>query len=214
MAKAKPESGLPDDFIKWLARPIDDTPQPPPLRVHEMCEWRRNPNFAALRAKLFPRTSKQPEELIILLGDLGMEELICPITWTMRMLSVWTTTEPSKKNVRVPTNRILSHVWQLPRLTRIFEGYAAGTKPPPVWLQEIRFGIEKFYLVDDGNHRAEAARIREEAFIRAKIKGVYCFNPQDWILVKTGARNRATGKIQSLEVDQHAAARWLGVKSK
>lgn len=213
MAKAKPESGLPDDFIKWLARPIDDTPQPPPLRVHEMLGWRRNPKFSALRAKLFPRTARQPEELIILLGDLGMEELICPITWTMRMLSVWTTSKRVKKIVRVPTERILSHVWRLPRLTRIFEGYAAGTKPPPVWLQEIQFGTEKFYLVDDGNHRAEAARIREEVSTRAEIKAVYCFNPEDWILVKAGARNRLTGKIQSLEADQYAAARWLGVKS-
>jgi hypothetical protein len=214
MAKAKPESGLPDDFIKWMATPIDDTPQPTPLRVHEMREWRRSPKFSALRAKLFPRTAQQPEELIILLGELGMEELICPITWTMRMLSVGTTTEPLEKNVRVPTHRILSHVWQLPRLTRIFEGYTAGTKPPPVWLQEIRFGTEKFYLVADGNHRVEAARIREEAVINAEIEAVYCFNPADWFLVKEGASNRATGKIQSLQVDQHAAARWLGLKSK
>jgi hypothetical protein len=214
MAKAKPESGLPDDFIKWMATPIDDTPPPPPLRVHEMREWRRNPKFSALRSKLFPRTSKQPEELIILLGELGMEELICPIKWAIQVLSVGTTTELSKEIVRVPTNRILSHVWQFPRLTRVFEGYAAGTKPPPVWLQEIRFGTEKFYLVADGNHRAEAARIREEAFIHAEIEEVSCFNPHDWILVKTGARNRLTGEIRSLGADQHAAARWLGVKSK
>jgi uncharacterized ParB-like nuclease family protein len=211
MAKQKPVDQLPKEYLEWVSRPITLEVPDTKLRVHDMLEWRRSPRFRKLRAQLFPKSAKQPEELILLIKDAGMEEFVGAVVWTLKTLSFRSNVKRSKKIVKVPVKRVLSKVWQFHRLRRIFEMYALGSQPPPVSLGEIRFGEESFYQVFDGNHRVEAAKIRGEEFIKAEIQSVFVFDPTDWILGRTGARHRDTGQTRKLEPDSVAAARWLGV---
>lgn len=69
----------------------------------------------------------------------------------------------------VPVDAVCSAPWSVGRLARCRELLAAGKVAPPVDLTEVRVGREVFYLLTDGNHRTEAARLAGHETIRAEV---------------------------------------------
>lgn len=206
-----------------LARPLISSMGPPlnradwkpqaPSALDEVWRWRRSPEqqFAALRARLLPSTSKQPTDLMELAANVGFEELSGPVAGALRYLSRHCRIKHSRRVTKIPVDRILSWVWRHGRVLRNIELAVKGGKPPPITVTEIRFGREIFYLVYDGNHRSEVAKIRGEDRIAAVIQQTLVFEPRRWILCRNGVRSTA-GKFMKLPVDQLAAAKWLGIR--
>lgn len=212
-----PRVSLPRGFKAWLAGkakpPLAAKPVPGAREVERMKKWCDSPDspFCELRAALFPIRGYQPRNLIDLLDDLGQKELVGPISWAFRMLSHCLDGPTSRRVVSIPVARVLSHIWQPVRVTRLLQP-SRGKLIPPVVLSEVRFDGERFYLVSDGNHRCEVAKLRGQDRVRAVIEGIQLFKPSDWQLTKQGVRHRRTGKYHKLAKDVRAAARWLGVK--
>ena len=178
-----------------------------------MNSWRNSPAvcFTKLRAQLFRNRCAQPQGLMSLLNGYGLQEIIEPLKWTFRVLSEYldkTTTETPKV---IPLNRILSHIWMPARLARIFS-YPKSTKPPPVYLEEIRFLGESFYCVSDGNHRCEAAKTRGVTTIPAIIESEAIVRPENWRVTKSGLKNIFTDTDFERDADIRAAALWLGIQ--
>lgn len=181
--------------------------------IEAMREWRRSPDahFAKLRARLFRFRCKQPEGLLHVITDLGMEEINSPIAEALRALSEHINEPVSEAVKEIPLCRILSHVWMPVRIGRIFS-YPRGSKPPPVDLVEFRFEGESFYAVYDGHHRCESAKMRWEKTIPAKIDSVAIVRPHIWRITPNGLLNTETKLELPRPVDVRAAAHWLGVQ--
>lgn len=182
--------------------------------VDRMLGWRgsQDARYARLRASLFPPPARQPDTLLALLQKPGYPELIEPLAWTIQTLSRSCNQRPTNRVVHVPTNCVLSHIWQTGRVARIFEKLQQGTTPPPASLYLVWFRREKFYLVEDGNHRCETAKMRDVAKIPARIGEVRRFVPTDWRITNRGFRHTRTREFRSAPADYRAAARWLGVR--
>lgn len=209
---------LPAGFKRWLAGPLrlpSDRPPPPGSReVEIMRHWSSStePRFARLRARLFPRRGYQPMNLEALLRGTGQQEIAEPIAWAIRTLSHWA----GKRDRRVrllPVARVISHAWQPARMARIFEKSLTGTRPPPVQLVLVRFKRRDFYLIEDGHHRCEVAKMRGETMIRGQVVAVMQFVPENWRIERGGFRCRSTGAFRKAAADLRAAARWLGVRA-
>lgn len=166
-----------------------------------------------LRAALFPKRGYQPANLISLLNGPGSHEVAGPIAWAFRALARRVNIPTSRRAVRVPVARVLSHAWQPVRIARLFEP-KCGRKIPPVTLWEVRFRSERFYLVADGHHRCEVAKMRGAEHVLAVIEEVRHFVPGDWAPVPGGFRHRRKGTLQVVAKDLQAAGRWLGIQAR
>jgi hypothetical protein len=184
--------------------------------LDRMLGWRgsQDAQHARLRASLFPSSARQPDTLLALLHEPGYPELIEPLAWTIQTLSRACNQQPTNRVVRAPTNRVFSHIWQTGRVAGIFEKLQQGTTPPPVSLYLVWFRRERFYLVEDGNHRCETAKMRDVATIPARIGEVRRFVPTDWRVTNRGFCHTRTGEFRKAPADYRAAARWLGVPTK
>ena len=80
-------SDISDQLAKWKANLENGITEEPIKGVEYMLKWSESPQYAELRAALFPISATQPEELFVLLKALGMNEFIGPIAWTMKILS-------------------------------------------------------------------------------------------------------------------------------
>ncbi len=210
---------LPRGFKAWRAgEGIVLPPAKPPPGEREVCRmrhWRESPEapYPQLRAALFPKRGHQPANLISLLDGPGCHEIAEPIAWAFRMLARQVNVLPARRAVRVPVKRVLSHAWQPVRIARLFEP-KRGRKIPPVTLWEVRFRGEHFYLVADGHHRCEVAKMRGEEHVLAVIEDVRHFVPDDWAPAPGGFRHRRKGTLQAVAADLRAAGRWLGIKTR
>lgn len=205
------------DLIKvdaWLKRPVKAKlfREPKASPITGLLHWRRSPDlkFAKLRARLIPKTSAQPADLIELAGGNGFEELSGPVVQVLRRLSRRTKIHPGNRARNVPVDRILSWVWQPVRVARNCELSATGSKPPPIDAVEVRLGRQKFFFILDGHHRTEVCKMRQEPKILAKVKQVLIFEARKWKISRSGARD-VVGHYVKLGPDEVAAARWLGV---
>lgn len=191
-------------------------PEPtPPSPIESLWHWRRSPEpkYVRLRAELIPTKSSQPTDLIALATGNGFEEVSGPVAEVLRRLSHRSRIKPPRRATNIPTDRVLSHIWQHGRVARIFELSAKGTRPPPISVYEIRFAKERFFLIDDGHHRTEVCKMRHQEQVLALIRDVFVFDTSRWTLVRGGVRG-ATGELRTLPADERAAARWLGIRQR
>lgn len=146
-----------------------------------------------------------------MLQHAGLKEIIQPISWAMRTLARKPKPGPRKLVISVPVDRVLSNIWMMVRVANIFEKSTQGTRPLPVSLSRVHFKNENFYIVEDGHHRCETAKMKGQKTVRAEISEERHFVPQDWCITRQGFKHVRTGKMTRAAKDLRAAARWLGV---
>lgn len=90
----------------------------------------------------------------------------------------------SPRIVAIATRRVLSHAWAPARLARLREGH---DRLDPIDVVTYHLGRERFYGLNDGNHRTELARERSQERIRAEVGGGWICDPRRFILEPSGA---------------------------
>jgi hypothetical protein len=85
----------------------------------------------------------------------------------------------------VPCDCVISGVWAPIRLADVLSAKERGIALPPIWLTAYSWRASRFYVLIDGNHRNEAANVRNLDFVEIKILrafGVeYRWNPLRWL---------------------------------
>lgn len=126
---------------------------------------------------------------------------------------------------RVSVWRVLSWSWNPMRLARCKAHLEAGEKAPPINVTRIWLGAgrnrEAYYLVNDGNHRTEAARAAGCLHIRATITGETVSRPENYSLDEPGCKLwRQVGRgvytlvRADLSPEVIAVLRAMGVRSR
>ena len=112
----------------------------------------------------------------------------------------------------VPCDCVLSSAWDMQRLTDVLTAADAGVQLPPIWATSYLWENHRFYLLIDGNHRNEGAKIQGNQQIKVVVTGENLCRTDDKTIIGRTLFQNGSVRANDLSIAEIQMLRALGVR--